>query len=159
MSAPNKSFDPVEVSTLAPEYLDQQVSAALVAIENANELDELKAVRLAHAGDRSPLALANREIGALPPAAKAEAGKRDVMDNAGIRLLRLVGLGDVDEMHDSLALAVHPRPRKGEVRPGALLQAQDILVEPDRIGELAGPDIEMVEHAYAHAHAMSLPFS
>jgi phenylalanyl-tRNA synthetase alpha chain len=39
-------------------------------------LDELKVVRLAHAGDRSPLALANREIGALPPAAKAEAGKR-----------------------------------------------------------------------------------
>ena len=32
--------------------------------------------RLAHAGDRSPLALANREIGALPPQAKAEAGKR-----------------------------------------------------------------------------------
>lgn len=27
-------------------------------------------------GDRSPLALANREIGALPPQAKAEAGKR-----------------------------------------------------------------------------------
>lgn len=39
-------------------------------------MDELKEVRLAHAGDRSPIALANREIGALPPAAKAEAGKR-----------------------------------------------------------------------------------
>ncbi len=33
-------------------------------------------MRLAHAGDRSPLALANREIGALPPQAKAEAGQR-----------------------------------------------------------------------------------
>ena len=32
--------------------------------------------QIAHAGDRAPLALANREIGALPPAAKAEAGKR-----------------------------------------------------------------------------------
>ena len=42
----------------------------------AADLDALKAARLAHAGDRSPLALANREIGALPPAAKAEAGKR-----------------------------------------------------------------------------------
>jgi len=76
VSAPNKSFDPVEVSTLAPEYLDQQVAAALAAIANAGDLDELKAVRLTHTGDRSPLALANREIGALPPAAKAEAGKR-----------------------------------------------------------------------------------
>ena len=36
---------------------------------------QLKAARLAHAGDRSPLALANREIGALPPAAKADAGQ------------------------------------------------------------------------------------
>jgi phenylalanyl-tRNA synthetase alpha chain len=52
-------------------------------------------VRLAHAGDRSPLALANREIGALPPAAKAEAGKRvggarqTVRDALDARLARL----------------------------------------------------------------------
>jgi phenylalanyl-tRNA synthetase alpha chain len=58
-------------------------------------LDELKVVRLAHAGDRSPLALANREIGALPPAAKAEAGKRvgsarqTVRDALDARLARL----------------------------------------------------------------------
>ena len=48
----------------------------IAAIEAATDLEALKAVRLAHAGDRSPLALANREIGALPPSAKAEAGKR-----------------------------------------------------------------------------------
>ena len=76
MSAPNKSFDPVEVSTLAPEYIESQVQAALTAIADASTLEELKSVRLEHAGDRSPIALANREIGALPPAAKAEAGKR-----------------------------------------------------------------------------------
>jgi phenylalanyl-tRNA synthetase alpha chain len=52
------------------------VSAAITAINAANTLDELKEARIAHAGDRSALALANREIGALPPAAKAEAGKR-----------------------------------------------------------------------------------
>ena len=52
-------------------------------------------MRLAHAGDRSPLALANREIGALPPAAKAEAGKRvgsarqTVRDALDARLARL----------------------------------------------------------------------
>ena len=49
---------------------------ALAAVAAAADLDALKEVRLAHAGDRSPLALANREIGALPPAAKADAGKR-----------------------------------------------------------------------------------
>ncbi|MGA0092115.1 MAG: phenylalanine--tRNA ligase subunit alpha, partial [Candidatus Nanopelagicales bacterium] len=76
MSAPNNPYDPVAVSTLEPEAVDAMVQAALAAIAEASDLESLKEVRLAHAGDRSPLALANREIGALPPAAKAEAGKR-----------------------------------------------------------------------------------
>jgi phenylalanyl-tRNA synthetase alpha chain len=76
MSAPNKSFDPVEVATLSQENVDAAVADALAAIAAASDLDALKEARLAHAGDRSPLALANREIGALPPQAKAEAGKR-----------------------------------------------------------------------------------
>src|SRR5260370_42227542 len=49
---------------------------ARAAIGQARDLAELKAARLAHAGHRTPLKLANREIGALPPAARAEAGKR-----------------------------------------------------------------------------------
>lgn len=76
MSAPNNPYDPVAVSTLEAEAVDAMVQAALTAITGASDLESLKDVRLAHAGDRSPLALANREIGALPPAAKAEAGKR-----------------------------------------------------------------------------------
>ncbi|WP_067793839.1 phenylalanine--tRNA ligase subunit alpha [Actinomadura formosensis] len=76
MSAPNKSYDPVEVSALQPEELERARGEALAAIAAAADLDTLKQVRLAHAGDRSPLALANREIGALPPAARADAGKR-----------------------------------------------------------------------------------
>ena len=76
MSGPNTSYDPVEVAALAPEAVDQAVVDALAAIEAADSLEALKAARLAHAGERSPLALANREIGALPPSAKAEAGKR-----------------------------------------------------------------------------------
>ncbi|WP_131736759.1 phenylalanine--tRNA ligase subunit alpha [Actinomadura roseirufa] len=76
MSAPNKSYDPVEVSALQPEELERARAEALAAIAAAADLEALKQVRLAHAGDRSPLALANREIGALPPAGRAEAGKR-----------------------------------------------------------------------------------
>jgi phenylalanyl-tRNA synthetase alpha chain len=76
VSAPNKSFDPVSVASLEVEAVDAMVAQALEAIAAADDLDRLKQVRLAHAGDRSPLALANREIGALPPAAKADAGKR-----------------------------------------------------------------------------------
>jgi phenylalanyl-tRNA synthetase alpha chain len=73
---PSQSFDPVEVATLAPEAVEEAVQQALRAIAAATTLDELKAVRTVHAGDRSPLALANREIGALPPAARAAAGQR-----------------------------------------------------------------------------------
>jgi phenylalanyl-tRNA synthetase alpha chain len=76
MSAPNKQYDPVEVAVLSPEQITGLREAALAAIAAAGDLDELKAARLAHAGDRSPLALANAEIGALPPQARAEAGKR-----------------------------------------------------------------------------------
>ncbi len=76
MSAPNKSFDPVEVAALSAENLEAAVADALAAVAAAGDLDALKEARLAHDGDRSPLALANREIGALPPQAKAEAGKR-----------------------------------------------------------------------------------
>lgn len=76
MSAPNSAFDPKQVASLDPEAITTMVTDALAAIARATTLGELKEARLAHTGDRSPLALANREIGALPPAAKAEAGKR-----------------------------------------------------------------------------------
>jgi phenylalanyl-tRNA synthetase alpha chain len=76
MSGPNSDYDPVEVTPLHPDEVAKARDAALVAIEAADSLDGLKAARLAHAGDRSPLALANREIGALPPQARKEAGQR-----------------------------------------------------------------------------------
>jgi len=76
MSAPNKQFDPVAVTPLKAEEVQGALDDALAAVAGASSLEELKSVRIAHDGDRSPLALANREIGALPPAARAEAGKR-----------------------------------------------------------------------------------
>ena len=76
MSGPNTSFDPKQVSTLSGDAVAAMVTAALVDIAATVDLASLKEARLAHAGNRSPLALANREIGALPPAAKADTGKR-----------------------------------------------------------------------------------
>lgn len=64
------------VTPLSAESVAQALDDALKAFSEAADLDALKSARLAHAGDRSPIALANREIGALPPAAKAEAGAR-----------------------------------------------------------------------------------
>ena len=85
MSAPNKTYDPVEVAVLAPEEVQRMQADALAAIAAAADLDALKAARLAHAGDRAPITLANAEIGALPPAARAEAGKRVGTARAAIR--------------------------------------------------------------------------
>jgi phenylalanyl-tRNA synthetase alpha chain len=82
---PSESFDPVEVAALQPQEIERNVTAALTAIEAATTLDDLKAAATAHDGDRSPLALANREIGALPPAARKEAGRRVGTARAGVR--------------------------------------------------------------------------
>jgi len=76
MSAPNKSYDPVQVTPLNADEVAHARDDALAAVAAAADLQALKQVRVEHAGDRSPLAHANREIGALPPAAKADAGKR-----------------------------------------------------------------------------------
>ena len=62
--------DPLDESAL-----DAAVAAAAAAIAAAASLDELKAVKTEHAGERSALALANRAIGALPGPQKAAAGK------------------------------------------------------------------------------------
>ncbi len=51
------------------------VDRALQHIARASNLDELKAARLAHGGDKSPLSLANRSIGQLAKSEKATAGK------------------------------------------------------------------------------------
>lgn len=48
---------------------------AVAAIAAASSLDDLKQVRLAHTGDKSPLAVANRAIGTLPPGQRKDAGQ------------------------------------------------------------------------------------
>ncbi|GAB2676438.1 phenylalanine--tRNA ligase subunit alpha [Saccharopolyspora gloriosae] len=76
MSGANDSYDPKEVAALAPETLDRAVVEARKGFEEAADLDELAAVKPAHLGERSPLLTARREIGALPPKARSDAGKR-----------------------------------------------------------------------------------
>jgi len=82
---PNSSYDPVEVTPLHPDEIARMRDEALAAIAGAADLAGLRTVKIDHAGDRSPLALANREIGALPPHARAEAGKRVGAARAQIR--------------------------------------------------------------------------
>jgi phenylalanyl-tRNA synthetase alpha chain len=77
MSGPNTNFDPVEVAALDPAAIEAARAQALepprrAATPSTSSRRPAPPTRVT----APPLALANREIGALPPSAKAEAGKR-----------------------------------------------------------------------------------
>ncbi|HWB38464.1 MAG TPA: phenylalanine--tRNA ligase subunit alpha, partial [Rugosimonospora sp.] len=76
MTYRNDPYDPKQVALLDPGALDEAVSAAEKAFADAATPEALGALKPAHLGDKSPVSLARREIGALPPHAKAEAGQR-----------------------------------------------------------------------------------
>ena len=77
MSGPNTDYDPVEVAALDPAALDAAVRRPPSRIRGGGHPGRAQG-RPARAPGRQErrCALANREIGALPPSAKAEAGKR-----------------------------------------------------------------------------------
>lgn len=56
-------------------HLSELLSVAKSAFEKANTLEEFKEARLSHLGDKSPIALANRELGTLPPEERAKRGQ------------------------------------------------------------------------------------
>jgi phenylalanyl-tRNA synthetase alpha chain len=76
MSYRNDPYDPKQASLLSQSSLDDAIAAAEKAFADAADLDALQSVRHLHLGDRAPVSLARREIGGLPPAAKADAGRR-----------------------------------------------------------------------------------
>jgi phenylalanyl-tRNA synthetase alpha chain len=55
--------------------INQWISDAKSAFAAAADLDQLKAARLAHAGDKSPISGASRALGSVPADQKAELGK------------------------------------------------------------------------------------
>ena len=58
-----------------PAEIDLWVNNAKEAFAMAGDLDQLKNARLAHAGDKSPIAGASRSLGSVPADQKAELGK------------------------------------------------------------------------------------
>src|SRR5579863_9529197 len=76
MPASDSKDQPAEAAALAPDEVARVLAEALAAVADAGTLEELKAARIAHDGDRAPLALASAEIGALPAQQRAEAGRR-----------------------------------------------------------------------------------
>lgn len=104
MSAPNSSYDPVEVTPLHADEVERMRDEALAAIAAADTLDVLKQVRIDHVGDRSPLALANREIGALPPQARKEAGQRVGQARGAINQALTAKTAEVEAAEEERAL-------------------------------------------------------
>ncbi len=104
MSGANTSYDPKQVAALSADALQAGVEAALRAFTEAGDLDQLRAAHTAHLGDRSPLALANREIGALPPAARSDAGKRINAARAAARQAHASRLTELEAARDAEVL-------------------------------------------------------
>jgi phenylalanyl-tRNA synthetase alpha chain len=118
MSGANDPYDPKEVAALAPETLLSAVKQAEAAFAEAADLEALVECRSAHLGERSPVLLARREIGALPPAARAEAGKR------------------VNETQSEIKAAYERRHTELEARRDARMlreEAVDVTLPWDRI--------------------------
>ena len=138
MSASKKDSDQVAANSLSADFVKKAVAEALAAFDSANTLEDLKAARLAHAGDKSPIALSNREIGALPPAAKADAGARigkaRAQINEALKLREEVLLNEEESRmlaHEQVdvSLAAQTAPR-GARHPLSLImeRAEDVFV-------------------------------
>jgi len=76
MTYRNDPYDPKQVALLDQATPDDAVAQAEKAFADATDVDALTAVKHQHLGDRAAVSLARREIGALPPKAKSDAGKR-----------------------------------------------------------------------------------
>jgi len=138
VSASKKDSDQVAANSLSADFVKKAVAEALAAFDSANTLEDLKAARLAHAGDKSPIALSNREIGALPPAAKADAGARigkaRAQINEALKLREEVLLNEEESRmlaHEQVdvSLAAQTAPR-GARHPLSLImeRAEDVFV-------------------------------
>jgi phenylalanyl-tRNA synthetase alpha chain len=134
MSGPNDSYDPKEVAALSDDALASAVDAGVAAFAAAGDLDALAAANTAHLGARSPVALARRELGALPPQAKADAGRR--VNEAISRL---------SEAHDSRRVALE-RERDERV---LVEEAVDVTLPWDRAPQGGRHPLTLVQERVA----------
>jgi phenylalanyl-tRNA synthetase alpha chain len=163
MTYRNDPYDPKQPSLLDQVALDDAVAQAEKSFAAAASVDTLVAGRHQYLGDRSPVALARREIGALPPQARSDAGKRVNAARAAIQAAydaRLVALEAdrarrvlVEESVD-VTLPTARRPR-GARHPLTTLM--------ERIGDLfvgmgyeiaEGPEVEL---EWANFDALNIP--
>ncbi|MGW0044765.1 phenylalanine--tRNA ligase subunit alpha [Rhodococcus sp. NPDC003348] len=66
----------IDAQALSEESLAEAAGAAEQAFAGASDLDALAKAKIDHLGDKAPLSLVRRALGALPGKEKADAGKR-----------------------------------------------------------------------------------
>src|SRR5579875_1374307 len=129
----------------APDEVARALEEALAAVAAAGTLDELKAARIAHDGDRAPLALASARIGALPAAERADAGRRVGAARARLREARLEAERDRQVL---VTEAVDVTLPAGRTPPGA---RHPVTMLADRLSDVfvamgyevaEGPEVE-----------------
>jgi phenylalanyl-tRNA synthetase alpha chain len=151
MSGPNTNYDPVEVTPLHAEEIERMQAEALDGFATAQDLAALADAKLKHLGDRSPVALANREIGSLPPQARKEAGQRigaarkAISEAYGTKLAELEALSEqrmLAEERVDVTLPWHT-PRLGARHPLSLISDQVADVFTALGWDVAeGPEVE-----------------
>ena len=87
------------------DEIDRLRDEAVAAIAAAATLADLKAVRLDHSGDRSPLALANRGIGQLPVEDRKDAGRLIGQARGAVQQALAARTAEVEEAEEERALA------------------------------------------------------
>ena len=151
MSGPNDSYDPKQVSPLSAEAVASMVADAVAAIAVATTLADLKAARTAHAGERSPIALANREIGALPPAARKETGARLGQARAEIQQALVAREAEIGEVELARTLIVERVDMTLPVEVAPVGAVHPITALMDQLGDVfigmgweiaEGPELE-----------------
>ncbi|MFC0316597.1 phenylalanine--tRNA ligase subunit alpha [Gordonia phosphorivorans] len=140
-----------------PEALDAAVAAAEAAFAAAADLDELAAAKTAHTGDRSPVALARRALGALPKQERSSAGKLVNEVRTAVAAALEARTAVLSAERDAAVLVAEsidvtlsaPRRRSGARHPITVIadQVADVFVAMGwEIAE--GPEVETEHHNF-----------
>jgi phenylalanyl-tRNA synthetase alpha chain len=163
MSLRNDPYDPKQVALLDQASLDDAVTVAQKAFAAASDVDGLVALRHLHLGDRSAVALARREIGALPPQARSDAGRRVNEARAAVQAAYDARLAALEEDRAARVLVEEAVDvtLPGDRRPRGARHPLTTLME--RIADLfvgmgyevaEGPELEL---EWANFDALNIP--
>jgi phenylalanyl-tRNA synthetase alpha chain len=134
-----------------PAEINSWISDAKKAFAVASDLEALKEARILHTGDKSPIALASRGLGALSPEQKASAGKAIGDAKAAIASVleeatsKLEAIRDEKVLREEVVDITLPlrRSHKGGLHPITIIKNEisDFFIEQGFSVE-EGPELE-----------------